>query len=59
MNQRVSKTSNGKTMILSESNVCGSRKSKSIRKQVASEILCSLGIRTPLSKILVLGDIFF
>ena len=56
---RVLKTRNGKTMILSKCAVCGSRKLKFAKKQEASGILNSVGIRTPLSKITVLGDIFF
>ena len=57
-NPRVLKTSNGKTTILSECNVCGSKKSKFIRKQEASGILSSVGSRTSLSKIPVLGVFF-
>ena len=56
---RVLKTRNGKTMILSKCAICGSRKLKFVKKQEASGILNSVGIRTPLSKITVLGDIFF
>ena len=56
---RVSKTTNVKTMILSKCAICGSKKSKFIKKQEVSGILSSVGIRTPLSKIPVLGDIFF
>ena len=59
INPRVSKTSNGKTMILSKCAISGSKKSKFIRKQEASGILSSVGIRTPLSKIPVLDDIVF
>ena len=58
-NPRVSRTSNGKTMILSKCAICGSKKSKFIKKQEASGILKSVGIRTPLSKIPILDDIFF
>ena len=46
-------------MILSKCAVCGSKKSKFIKNQEASGILSIVGIRTPLSKIPVLGDIFF
>ena len=56
---RVLKTNNGKTMILSKCPICGSRKSKFITKQEASGILSSVSIRKPLSKISVLGEIFF
>ena len=45
--------------ILSKCVVCGSKKSKFIKKQEASGISSNLGIRMPLSKIPVLGDIFF
>ena len=53
------KTSNGKTMVLSKCVVCGARKSKFIKQREAKALLSNLGIRTPLSKILLLGDILF
>ena len=56
---KILKTSNGKTMILSECAIYGSKKSTFIKKQDASGILSSMGIRMPLSKIPVLGNIFF
>ena len=59
INPRFLKTSNGKTMILSKCAICDSKKSKFIKKQETSGRLNSLGIRTPLSKIPVLGEIFF
>ena len=59
INPRVSKTSNGKTMILSKCAICGSKKSKFIKKQEARGILSSVGIRAPSIKIPVLGDILF
>ena len=37
--------------------VCGSKKSKLIKKQKAKGLLSSLGIEKPLSKALLLGDI--
>ena len=52
-------SSSGKTMIVSKCAICGSRKSKLIKKQKARGILSSVGIRTPLSKIPLLGDILF
>ena len=58
-NPKVSKTNKGKTMMLSKCAVCGSKKSKFIKKQEASRILSSVGIRTPLNKIPVLSDILF
>ena len=44
-------------MILSKCAVCGSKKSKFINKQQASGLLSQLGIKTPLSKIPILGDV--
>ena len=58
INPRVLRTSNGRTMILSKCAICDSKKSKCIKKQEARGILSSVGIRTPLSKIPVLGDKF-
>ena len=46
-------------MILSKCAICGSRKSKFINKQEASELLSKLGIKAPLSKVPILGDILF
>ena len=56
INPQVSSTSNGKMMILSKCAICGSRKSKFINKQEAKGLLSNRGIKTPLSKIPVLGD---
>ena len=56
---KVSATSNGRTMMLSKCAICGSRTSKSIKKQEAKELLSNLGIRTSLSKIPLLGDVLF
>ena len=52
-------TSNGKTMILSKCAICGSKKSRFIKKQEASGILSSLGLKRPLNMILLLGDLLF
>ena len=56
INPKVSKTANGKAMILSTCTICGSKKSKFIKEQQAKG---NLGLRTPLNKIPVLGDILF
>ena len=58
-NPVVSKTSNGKTMILSKCAICGGKRSKFIKEQKASGILSSLGLKTPLRKIPLLGDTVF
>ena len=52
INPQVSSTSNGKMMILSKCAICGSKKSKFIKKQEAKGLLCKLGIKTPLGGIL-------
>ena len=54
---KVSTTSNGRTMILSKCAICGSKKSKFIKKQKAKGFLSNLGIRTPWSKIHILRDV--
>ena len=59
INPKVSKTTNGKTMILSKCAICGSKKSKFIKEQQVEGLLSNLGIRTPLNKIPLLGDILF
>ena len=53
------KTKNGKTMLLSECALCGSKKSKFMKKQEAKGLLSSLGVKAPLSKIPLFGDILF
>ena len=56
---KVSATSNGRTMILTKCAICGSKKSKFIKKQEAKGLLNNLGMRTPLSKIPLLGYVLF
>ena len=46
-------------MLLSKCTICGGKKSTFIKKSKASGILSSLDVKTPLSKILLLGDILF
>ena len=59
INPSVSSTSNGKAMILSKCAICGSKKSRFIRNQEAKRLLSNLGLRTPLSKVPILGNILF
>ena len=56
---KVSKKTNGKAIILSTCAICGSKKSKFIKQQEPKGLLSNLGLRTPLNKIPVLGDILF
>ena len=59
INPQVSSTSNGKMIILSKCAIFNSKKSKFINKQEAKLLLSNLGIKTPLSKVPILGDILF
>ena len=59
INPRVSRTNKAKTVISSKSAICGSKKSRFIRKQEASRVLSNLGLKTPLNKIPLLGYILF
>ena len=58
-NPHVSSTSNGKFMILSKCAICNGKKSKFVKKQEAIGLLSKLGIKTPLSKIPLIGDVLF
>ena len=57
INPKVLSVSNGKSMI-SKCAICGSKKSRFIKNQ-AKGLSSNLGIRTPLSKLPILGDILF
>ena len=46
-------------MILSTCAICGSKKSEFIKEQEAKRLLSNLGLKIPLNKIPVLGDILF
>ena len=46
-------------MLLSKCAVCDSKKSKFIKEQEATGLLSSLGIKTPLSKIPLVGSLLF
>ena len=56
---RISGPSNGKAMTLSKCAICGSKKSRFIKKQEAKGLLSNLVIKTPLNKVPILGDILF
>ena len=59
INPKVSGTSNNKAMILSKCAICGSKKSRFIENQEVKGLLSNLGLKTPLSKVPILGDVFF
>ena len=58
-NPKVARTKNGRIMLLSKCAVCDSKKLKFIKQQEASGLLSSFGIKTPLSKILLVGPLLF
>ena len=58
-NPEVIKTKNGRIMLLSKCLVCFSKKSKFLKRQEASGLLSSLGIKTPLSRIPFVGALLF
>ena len=49
----------GRTMLLSKCAVFNSKKSKLIKQQGANELLSSLGIKTPVSKLTSVGPLLF
>ena len=59
INLKVSSTSNGKAMILSKCEVCGSKKSRFIKNQETKALLINLGLTTSLWKVPILSDILF
>ena len=46
-------------MALSKCAICDSKKSRLIKNQESKGILSNLGVRTPLSKVPILGDVLF
>ena len=58
-NPKVARTKKGRIMLLSKCSVCDIKKSKFIKQQEASGLLSSLGIKTPLSKIALVGPLLF
>ena len=59
INPRVSNTSISRIMALSKCAICGSKKSRFIKNPEAKGLLSNLGIRSPLSKVSLLGNILF
>ena len=53
------KAINGRFVLSSKCAVCDSKKSKFMKEREAEGLLSHLGIRAPLSKIPILGDLLF
>ena len=45
--------------MLSKCAICGSKKARFIKNEEAKSLLSNLGVRTPLSKLPILGHILF
>ena len=58
-NPQVVKTKNGRIMLLSKCEVYDNKKLKFIKEQKATGLLSSLGIKTLLNKIPLLGHLLF
>ena len=58
-NPNISGTSNGKSIILPNCAICDSKKLNFFKKHEANVLLSSLGIKAPLSKIPLLGNVLF
>ena len=52
------RTKNNRLVLQSKCSACGIKKSRFVKEQEATGLLCSLGIKTPLSKIPLLNDLF-
>ena len=59
INPKISNTTNGRKTILSKCAIYGAKKSRFIKNQEAKGLLSNVGVRTPLSKVPILGDILF
>ena len=46
-------------MVSSKCAICGSKKSRFVKEQEAKGFLSNIGLKTPLSKIPILGDVLF
>ena len=59
LDAKIMKSKNGRFVLSPKCAVCGSKKSKFMKEQEAGGLLSNLGIRTPLIKIPLLGDLLF
>ena len=58
-NPKVARTKNERIMLLSKCKVCDNKKSEFIKEQESGRLLSSLGIKTILSKIPLVGPLLF
>ena len=58
INPKIVRNRQNRSMIQSSCAVCGNKKSRFIKQQQAKGLLSNLGIKTPLSKVLLLNILF-
>ena len=59
VDSKVLKTKNRRSILSLKCAVCGNKKSRFVKEQESKGLLSSLGLKTPLSKIPLLGGILF
>ena len=59
LDSKISITKNGTIIMLSKCALCGIKKTRFVKEQEAEGLLSNFGIKTPLNKIPLLGDILF
>ena len=59
LDSRILRTKNDRLIMQSKCSHCENKKSRFIKEQEAKGLLSNLGIKTPLNKIPILGDILF
>ena len=59
LDSKIFKTKNNRIIMWSKCSDCGNKKSRFIKEQEAEGLLSNLGIRMPLNKVPILGDILF
>ena len=56
---KIFRTKNNRYVLKSKCSSCGNKKSKFVKKQEAQGLLSMMGLKTPFSKIPLLGDLLF
>ena len=59
LDSKIFRTKNNRIIMRSKCSDCGNKKSRFIKEQEAEGLLSNLGIRMPLNKVPILGDILF
>ena len=59
LDSKIFRTKNNRLIMQSKCSDCGNKKSRFIKEQKAKGLLINLEIKTPFSKLPILGDILF